>query len=246
MNLPILEFRRGIPTYDFFENEIKDDFDLEEILDDFIYSMESGYFLSWESVICKEQKIPLKEYQKEAYENLIGDQYPILYINETARPNKYWFEIATEIAKKLIKRKIPTFEIHSEIVILGWTKLKESIEEYGEHLLKPEDKKLPIQVIPSEIRNHLEIQESIDWLLGLGQDEELTLRREDQKYRVSELIKEISKKKEAVKYYKLSINKITNEFVELLEQDKLEFERMMKKELGLDSLDEEIENKLKR
>lgn len=244
------KFRQEIPTYDFFERFPHSDFDLEEILEDFVFSMETNYFSLWEAVICQEQNIELTEYQKKQLDRLInlreedrGEE--ILYINEVARPNKKWYEIANQIAEKLIKGRIVAYEIHSGLISEGWEKLKKSIVENGAHLSKPKGVKSAIEVIPEEIRHQLEIQESIDWLVGLGQDEDLNLTNPDQLYRMEELIRDLKTKIESVEYLQLTTEKIVLKFVKLRGEDEIKFKEYMVEKLGLESIEENLTDKLK-
>lgn len=243
------KFRQEIPTYDFFEREPQSDFDLQEILEDFVFSMETNYFLLWEAVICQEQNIELTESQEKQLDKLINfredDDEEILYINEVARPNKKWYAIANHIAEKLIKGRIATYELHSVLISEGWGKLKKSIVEHGAHLSKPKGVKNAIEVIPEEIRHQLEIQESVDWLVGLGQDEELKLTNPDQIYRMEELIRDLKTKIESIKYLQLSTEMIVSKFIELREEDEIKFKEYMVDKLGLKSTEENLTDKLK-
>lgn len=241
--------RKEVPYYDFFERPVKSDYDLEEVLDNYVFSMEMGYFLMWEAVVNKENGIELTEAQEEVFGGLInfGDEEDdILYIDECARPNKNWYEIANEIAERLKKGRIKSYEIHSALLSEGWGKLKESIIENSKDLSCPEEIQEAIQVIPENLRHNLEIQESVDWLVGLGQNEELNLANPEQNYRVSELIKDLKKKLSSVEYLKLSISKITEDFIELKNKDRLKFEEEMMSKLSLKNIDENMSEKLKK
>ncbi len=241
-------FKANIPTNDFFEIGTAPDYKIEIILNDFIYSMKSNYFLRWEAVVCHEQNLKLTKYQKEQLDQLINfgdaDNDEILYIDEIPRPNKNWHLIASEIAKCLVKNRIATYEIHSSLFSKGWNRLKESITKYGIHLSKPDGIENLIDIIPEEIRHYLEIQESIDWLVGLGQEKELTLTNSEQSYRIDQLISDLKRKTDSVEYLNLSIEKIVTEFVELLDKDRIKFEEEMVKRLGLESLKENLTKKL--
>jgi len=239
------------PTYDFFEGkDTTSNFELEEILDDFIYSLESGYFSTWEAVVRKEKNKKLNKFQRKQLAQLInfGEEEieEILYIDEIPRPNKKWYEIALEIANKLFRGRIKAYEIHSSLGMEGWSNLKDSIEEYGEDLSKPKGIKNILDIIPEELQHKLEIQEAIDCLVGLGQEKELGLDNPDQNFRIKELIIDLKEKIVSVEYLKLSIEKIVTEFIELREEDRIKFEEKMIESLGLENINEDISAKLRK
>lgn len=240
-----------IPTYNFFEREIESEYDVEEILENFVFSMEKNYFLMWEAVVNKEKNKELTEIQEQVFNQLLNfgdeDDEQILYIDECARPNKAWYLIAQEIAEKMVvKNRIACYELHSSLFSEGWETLKEGIINHGEHLSKPSGIKDLLEVIPEEIRHQLEIQEAIDWLIGLGQDSQLTLTDPEQNYRIGNLIKSLKDKISSVEYFKLSIKKLLTDFVELHPKDEEIFKREMINILGLINEEEYIAEKLKK
>lgn len=242
-------FKNEIPTYDFFERMPQSDFELEEIIENFVSSMENNYFLMWEAVVCQEQNIELTEHQQKQLDQLINfgeeESDEVLYIDEMPRPNKKWYETAVQIAEKLVKGRITAYEIHSALIAEGWEKLRESIVENSAHLSKPKGIKNAIEVIPEEIRHHLAIQEAMDWLVGLGQEEELSLTNPDQAFRVEELIEDLSKNIGSVTYFQLSIEKIVSKFIDLKEEDEIKFKELMVEKLCLKSTEENLADKLK-
>ncbi len=240
-----------IPTYDFFEREIESDFYIEDVLDNFVFSMEEGYFLTWEAVVAKEQKKRLTKIQKEAFSEIIsfGPHFyePIIYINEIARPNKPWYLIAKEISEKLVlKQRITSYGIHDSLWSEGWSRLKECILDYGEGLSKPKGVKKPIKVIPDEIRHQLEIQEAVVWLFGLGQSSEWNLDNPEEQYRIKDIITSLKNNISSVKYLKLSLHKLLTDFIELPPKDEEIFKREMIDRLGLIDENEEMTAKLKK
>ena len=48
-------FGPDVPTTDFFQHrDVRDDSDLEWLVNDLIYALERGEFLQWEAVVCQE------------------------------------------------------------------------------------------------------------------------------------------------------------------------------------------------
>lgn len=237
------------PTYDFFENPPQSEFDLEEIVDNFIFSLEMGYFAMWEAIICQEENKELTTFQKKHLKQLIGfgatENEPILYIDEQARPNKKWYEIANEIAEKMIKGRINTYEEDDRLGFDTWSKFKHAIKKYGKKLSKPEGINKAIKVIPKNIRHHLEIQDALDELTCLGMDEESSLSNPNEHHRIDGIIGNLYDKISSVKYLKLSLEKIVTEFVELKEEDRILLEEAMIKKLGLKDRKTDMTEKLK-
>ncbi len=56
--IPIV-YDRDVPTHDFFEHrDLNKSWDIEEALNNFIFDLESDYFITWEAVICEEEGYP--------------------------------------------------------------------------------------------------------------------------------------------------------------------------------------------
>lgn len=235
----------SIPSYDFFEKN--EDSDLEEVVESFIFSLEETYFEMWDAVVSQEENKSLTTYQKELLEQLINfgtpDAEKILYIDGMHRPKDAWHVTANKIAKKLVL-KLKSEEIYSEMVTEGWPRIKDAIMEKGLQLPKPKGVKQAIHLIPEPVRHQLEIQTAMDWLLGLGQEPELTLADKEQDYRVEELIEELGTKLESVRYFDLSLHKICSDFIELPKKDEQIFKQDMMKRLGLLDEHEPIVEKL--
>src|ERR1019366_5089193 len=87
-----------VPTDDFFDgrnlNQVSD---LQEAVENFVFKLEQGDFLTWEAVVCEEQGLRLTAHQKKAMESLLSfsedEDDQILYLNETARPSERWYVI---------------------------------------------------------------------------------------------------------------------------------------------------------
>ena len=76
------------------------------MFEDFIHSIEDGYFLQWEAVVREEKGLPLSKKQQEALSQLISfedeDDETILYIDEIPRPCEPWYEILRKIVPHFV------------------------------------------------------------------------------------------------------------------------------------------------
>src|SRR5437879_10296050 len=67
------EFDPDIPTHDFFEGGSLDDIsNLQEAVEDFVFRLEEGDFLTWEAVVSEEQGLPLTAPQKKILGSLVN------------------------------------------------------------------------------------------------------------------------------------------------------------------------------
>jgi len=242
-------FGRIKSTYDFFESESKPYFSLEEVVENFICSFTDGYFARWEAVVAQEEGKTLTEYQQNQLSRLMNfgnTNDEILYINGMPRPSKPWYEIAQDIAPRIVEGKIKPYEMYSCLVDEGWDRMKAAMTTYGPNLSKPAGIENAIEVIPTKIRHQLEIQTAISWLIGLGQAKDMTLSNASEEYRLEELVKKLQESIESVRYFQLSIAKILEEFIELPPQDEIFFKAKMMEMLGLEDEQEELAEKLKQ
>jgi len=232
---------RDVPTHDFFENlDLNNSWDIEEALNNFIYDLESDYFLTWEAVICEEEGFPLTKKQKKALGNIVdfGDEWEderFFYINEIPRPNEPWYEIAKKIVSHLVEKEpFDTTEGGRQIIFEGWPELLEALKKYAIHLSLPETVRSPLEIIPPEIFHQLNLQLCLDWLSGLGQDDELTLENEEQQDRIEDLIMCLKEHKETAKYLNLTLETLLSK-VKMPENDEIIFKKLMTKHLSLPS-----------
>ncbi|MBC8217453.1 MAG: hypothetical protein H8E73_03215, partial [Planctomycetes bacterium] len=87
---------------------------------------------------------------------------PILYIDEIARPNEPWYEIARKVVPLLILEPLRTYNIYDEVYCDRWPRLVECIEKHGHGLSLPEGITSHIDIIPAEIRHRLWIQHACE------------------------------------------------------------------------------------
>ena len=95
------------------------------------------------------------------------------------------------------------------------------MEEVGDHAI-------------AELRHRLWLQTCLGHLGGLGQEEELTLRKPEQHYRIEEFITCLREHKESVKALDLTLEKVMTVLI-LPPQDEPIFVEMMREQLGLAS-----------
>jgi hypothetical protein len=78
---------------------------------------------------------------------------------------------------------------------------------------------------------------------GLGQEAQLTLKHEDQHYRIEEFIASLRKHKESVELLDLTLEKLLKVLI-LPPQDEPIFIVMMQEQLGLDSTHDKLAERL--
>jgi len=236
---PVYSAGRDVPTHDYFEGiDLPDDID--EILDNLIYSINQGDFLLWEGVMCREQGLPLTRKQKRALSELINfndEDDRILYINEFPRPSEPWYETVRKVAPYILQEgPLRTIDGGSWVLFEIWPKLVEALEEHGRHLSLPEGVESPLGIFPPDLLHKLWLQECFDALMGLGQDEELTLANEDQReYRIKWMIDCLQEHKDTVQYFDLTLESLLTRITIVPPKDKELFIEIMTKELGLTS-----------
>ncbi len=239
------EFGPEIPTEDFFEATRPDrSWDLYDVVEDFIYMLKNGEFLTWEAALCEEQGIPLNPQQEMALNDLISFNEPeedevILYINGRPRPTEPWYDILNTIAPSLLIEPYRTFDIHDELQCEGWRMIMTALQEYGQGLSLPPGVESLEDVVPDELRHKLWLQDCFDDLSGLGQDDELTLESPEEHYRIDLFVEHLRKYKASVIYFALTLESLLTKVV-LPEKNQPIFLEMMQQKLGLSSLQEPL------
>jgi len=242
-------FDPDIPTRDFFEGGSLDDTgNLQEVVENFVYMLEEGDFLTWEAVVCEEQGLPLTAQQKKAFRRLISfneetdDQ--ILYINEIPRPSDPWHVILNKIVPHLLMEPFRTFDVHEDVKSEGWQRIMTALDEHGQGLSLPPGVASCGEVVPADLRHKLWLQFCFEVLGGLGQDEDLTLEDEEEDpWRVDELITRLRVCKESVTYFGLTLDSLLTRVV-LPERDRLLLAKLMREKLGLTTGQEQIADHL--
>ena len=234
-----------IPTVNFLGAlNLEEIDDLEEALDHFIFSLKSNYFLCWETVVQTEQGLPLTEVQKNLLADLIssndGYEGPFFYINDMARPNEPWYEMAKKIAVHFLQIPFKTNEANYEIICDGWAVLVDTLETHSQHLSLPKGAETPIDIFSLNLRHSLNLQFCFtEDLYGLGQEEETTFEDEEHHYRIEDFIQTLRVYKDSVQYLNLTLEKMLTR-VSMPPQDEKIFIDLMIAKLGMNSLQEQL------
>jgi hypothetical protein len=236
-------FDADIPTRDFFEQgSLHDAWNLQEAVENFVYELETGNFLTWEAVVCEEQGLPLTAEQKRALSGLISfneavdDQ--VLYLDEIPRPSKPWYVILNEIVPHLLIEPFRTFDVQEDVKADGWQRIMTALEEHGQGLSLPPGVASYEDVVPADLRHKLWIQYCCDILSGLGQSDDLDLQEEDP-WRVNEFIGRLGECKESVTHLGLTLDSLLTRVI-LPERDRPVFLKLMQEKLGLCTCQEQI------
>ena len=236
---------RNVPFYDFIgDHDLETEWGIGECVENLISWIRNGDFLRWEAVVCNEQGLSLTQAHKDALDEIIafsdGEDEPILYIDEIARPSEPWYEIVNKIVPKLILAPFETYKINYDIYSECWPEIVKCIKEHAQDLSLPKGITTPIDVIPPEIRHKLWLQYCFDVLSGLGQEEELTLANIDQKsWRIKTFIETLKECKESVGYFDLTIESLFNS-LKLPKIDERILVESLFLELGIESPSEKL------
>ena len=242
------KFDPNIPTLDFFETLNLDDiFDVQEAVENFLDDMKDGTFLAWEAVVCHEQELPLTRQQKAALSELINfgdpDDDQILAIDEIPRTTEPWYEILRKIAPRLLVEPCKTVDEHTETQGYGWRYLVDCLSKHGGGLSLPQGVTSPVEVVPTDLRHKLTLQDCYAALSGLGQFEESTLQREEEQDRIDEFIEKLRACKDSVEYLDLTLDSLLTRVI-LPDRDRPIFVQMMQEKLGLKSTTDRIADHL--
>ena len=238
-------FDPDVPTSNLFEHlDPDDDGDLGEVLHQVVFWIEGGYFLRWEAIVCDELGLPLTARQEEALGELLSfSEDPaddrILYIDEIPRPDGLWYEIVRKLASNLLKEPYKASDSHFDVTYEGWKELVAALEQHGADLSLPDGVDRPVEVVPADLRHKLWLQACFDQLSGLGEDDELTLRNEEQQDRIEWFVRDLREHKESVEFLDLTLEKLLKVLI-LPPQDEPIFIEMMQEQLGLVSTHDKI------
>jgi hypothetical protein len=242
-------FGPDVPTSDFFQHrDVRRESDLEWLVNDLIYALERDDFLRWEAVVCQELGLPLSERQRRVIDELLNfndetEEDRVLYIDGIPRPNQLWYEIVRRIASHLPVDRFKTSDVQYAVTTDGWKDLVDALKKHGEGLSLPEGVENQIEVVPAGLRHRLWLQTCLGHLEGLGQEDELTLLDTEQHYRITEFIECLRDHKESLEFLELTLEKLLKVLI-LPPQDEPIFVEMMKKELGLNSAEDQIAERL--
>ncbi len=229
-----------VPTEDFFASlDLDDPGDVVEALETFVSEMADDRFRTWEAVIRWEQGLPGTLFLKDLADELVeyhDRNGRVPYVDERPRPSEPWYSILRKIAPRLLVEPFRTADVHYDGTTEIWPSVLVQLENHGRGLSLPDGVSQPLDVLPIELRHKLSLQCCFDPLSGLGQDQELTLANEDQRYRIEGFIHELRSHRDTVEFFGLTLTGLLQR-VELPEWDRPIFVRMMCEELGIDSAD---------
>jgi hypothetical protein len=237
----------NIPTHDYFEHRNLDDYgQLNWLIHDLTRHIENGYFLQWEAVSRQEQGLKLSRKHKKILRGLLDfddTDGPIFYIDEMPRPSQVWHEIIRLVVPKLLIAKVVTSDGWFEAAYEGWPNLEKALKQHGRHLSLPEGISSAIDVVSVEIQHRLWLQYCFDALVGLGQDEELTLEDESQHYRIKWFVESLQEHRESVTFLDLTLESMLA-IVILPPKDREIFIKLMLEKLHLTSMQAPLADKL--
>ncbi len=245
---PRWEFGPDIPTEDWLDDVSLDDvWDLQQAVESFVWTIEEQEFVAWEAVVSQEQGLPLTKEQEDQLNGMLNfgdpDDEQILYYNDTPRPSQPWHVILNKIVPHLLIEPFDTSDCLDDILVDGWSQIVAALREHGHGLSLPAGVASPEEVIPPELRHKLWLQVSFEWLDGLGQEPELTLRDEEDHYRIEEFIDQLRAHKDSVAYLDLTITSMLSRVI-MPEEDVAILIEQLQKQLGVPSCDDRLENYL--
>ncbi len=211
---PRWTFDPGVPTCDFLEGENLDDpRDLRDAVANFTSALVHGEFLAWEAVVAQEQGLPLTRQQQSVLDNLIDlsesrDSRQVLYINGLARTSEPWHAILNRMLPCLLVEPFRTFEPPAAERFEAWRYLVACLEAFGEGLSLPAAATCAVEVIPIALRHKLWLQDCFEFLSGLGREDDLTLERKSQRYRVEDFVEGLRQHRDAVRYLNLTLDSL--------------------------------------
>ena len=241
-------FDAGIPTNDFFEGmRLTELWHLQQAVENFVFMLEHGDFLTWEAVICEEQGLPLTPQQEEALHALLTFGAPpidhILYINEIPRPSEPWHVILIKLVPHLLVEPFRTFDVQKEMQSGGWEQIMTALQKHGGGLSLPPGVASYKEVVPADLRHKLWLQYCFNDLAGLGQEEDMTLEDPEEHYRIDWFIDHLRECKESVEYFGLTLESLLTRVI-LPERDRPLFVKLMQEKLSLSSAQAQIADRL--
>ncbi|MCE9567739.1 MAG: hypothetical protein K8U57_37540 [Planctomycetes bacterium] len=236
------EFDPNIPTSDFFEaGSLDDSGNLQEAVENFLFALEQGHFLTWEAVVCEEQGLPLTSLQQQALDSLLSSGDPdddqVLYLDGLPRPSEPWHVILNKIVPHLLIEPFRTSDVYREVQWDEWKRIMIALEEHGLDLSLPPGVDSYKEVVPADLRHKLWLQLCFDTLSGLGYQEELTLQNPRQDSRIEEFIDNLRNHQDSVAHLGLTLESLLTRVI-LPDRDKPLFITMMQDKLGLKSSEE--------
>jgi len=160
---PNWSFEPDVPVYEFFaDHDLTQSDGLAEAVAQFRDWLEHDDFVTWEAVVCQEQRLPLTRLQQELLEEL--DCYgepdtPLLFINDFPRPSQPWDVLLHELAQRLcLPVPFDPGHPHEDLMFFAWAELEDALAECGEDLSLPPGAQSVVDVVPVALRQQLRLQ----------------------------------------------------------------------------------------
>jgi hypothetical protein len=164
---------RGVPVEDYLDAyELSSPAGRHDAVEDVVYLLESGRWLTWEAVVREEQGLPLGEAHELALDELLDfsddEEDRVLWIDESARPREPWYATVQRLARTLQVVRYVTSAAHYEGELTAGERLLLAVEEHGEHLSLPPGADRPYDAIGPELWDRLTVQVALDAFSGVG------------------------------------------------------------------------------
>jgi hypothetical protein len=228
-----------VETCDYFEGrDLTDPHDLAELVERFVGDVEEGAFAQWEAAERDDQGLPRTPTQQAWLEAEVpsddeSDEHTI-FVDDLPRPDRPWHELLLELARHLVVKPLSTTDTVTGVTTRGWPCIVACLAESGQGLSLPEGVLAPVEVVPAELRHDLWLQSCLDALIGLGQDEALTLEDPGQHARIDDLIENLRVCHESIRFLGVTLAGLMLR-VDLPPRDRPIFARLLTEALGLTS-----------
>lgn len=228
-----------VETLDYFEGfDLANAQDLAELVERFVGDVEEGAFARWEAVERQDQGLPRTPSQQALLEAEIplddeSDEHTV-FVDDRPHPDRPWHEILVDLVRHLVAKPLSTKDTLTGVTTRGWPCIVACLAESGEGLSLPEGVRVPVEVVPPELRHDLWLQSCLDALVGLGQKDKCTLEEPEQQVRVDELVENLRVCRESVRFLGVTLETLMRR-VELPPRDRPILARLLTEALGLTS-----------
>ena len=212
---------RDVPSDDVLDGlDLADAGHVSQAIHTLVWTLEKGDFLVWEAVMREEQSLPLTRAQRQALGGLLSfadededeeeeeEEERILSIDGCGRPTEPWYESVRRVAKHLLVDPFETFAVHYDWVTQGWRQLESAIREHAGPLSLPPGAASPIEVVPAERRHRLALQACFSPLEGIGQQDDMTLGDDRERWRVDDFIEQLRSSADSVDALGLTLERL--------------------------------------
>jgi hypothetical protein len=124
--------------------------------------------------------------------------------------------------------------MYYDVTFEGWPALVECLQKHAQALSLPEGVHSPLDIFPIDLQHRLWLQDCFNILSGLGQDDDLTLTKAEQRDRVEGFIDLLKEHKDSVQYFNPTLDDLLTRVI-LPSQDRAILIEMMLKKLGMTS-----------